>query len=80
MKHPLYTPLVKCQVGSQDSNCCGQGLGSDPNAALIPKFITSIKLMQKPSAKGLLKAYQECTELWRREIWVRGNMPSFSAA
>ena len=26
--------LQKCQVGSQYSNCYGQGLGSDPNRAL----------------------------------------------
>ena len=34
MKHPLYTLLLKGLVGNQVSNCCGQGLGSDPNGAL----------------------------------------------
>ena len=29
MKHPLHTLLLS--VGSQDSNCYGQGLGSDLN-------------------------------------------------
>ena len=30
MKRPLDTLLLKCKVRSQVSNCCGQGLGSDP--------------------------------------------------
>ena len=31
-------PLIQCRMGSQVSNCCGQGLGNDPNGA---KFTTS---------------------------------------
>jgi len=34
MKRHLYTLLLKCYVGSQDSSCCGQDLGSDPNGPL----------------------------------------------
>ena len=41
-KHSLYTLLLKCQVGSQVSNYCGQDLGGGPNRALAHPALPTI--------------------------------------
>ena len=35
---PLYTLLLKCEVGNQVSNCCEQKLRGDPNGSEDPTY------------------------------------------
>ena len=56
LKHPLYTLLLKGEVGSQVS--CGQDLGSDPNSA-------SCLNLQHPSISQMVQ--QHLLSLARKE-------------
>ena len=59
MNRPLYILLLKCEVESQVSKCCGQGLGSEqcsylnslhPNGAATGQMVQShlLKAWRKP--------------------------------